>query len=230
MKFKLTFLAIASALLTGCASTNSEYQMYSDVQKSRAQAQAIVEAARWNALAEVAKNGDVTAKVAVAMAVATNNGGGGNNNNNNQQIAPPKHWGDTALQWTSLLLPGFTQLYGISQNSRVAITQSNNSTALGMKQSDNQTNVAISTNAAFTNMNNAGLTAANSIAVNGMNSITDVANTGSNNLTSIGIKLIDTMPLIQPNVTITSTSTSTSTSSTSNNCGSGTSGGTLTCP
>ena len=228
MKFKLALLAIAATLLTGCASTNSEYKMYADVQKSQAQSRAMVEAARWNALAEVAKTGDATAKVAVAMAVATNNGGG--NNNNNQQVAPPKSWGDTALQWTSLLLPGFTQLYGISQNSRVAITQSNNSTALGMKQSDNQANVAVNTNAAFTNMNAAGLTAATGIANTGMTSITSVANTGSNNLTSLGIKLIDTMPLIQPNVTTTTTSTSTSTSATTNNCGSGTSGGTLTCP
>jgi hypothetical protein len=229
MKFKLALIAVAATLLTGCASTNSEYKMYTDVQKSQVQARAMVEAARWNALAEVAKTGDATAKVAVAMAVATNNGGGGNNNNN-QPVVPPKSWGDTALQWTSLLLPGFTQLYGINQNTRVAITQSNNSTALGMKQSDNQANVAVNTNAAFTNMNAAGLTAATGIANTGMTSITSVANTGSNNLTSLGIKLIDTMPLIQPNVTTTTTSTSTSTSATTNNCGSGTSGGTLTCP
>ena len=69
MKFKLTLLAVAATLLTGCASTNNEYQMYSDIQKSRVQAQALVETARWNALAEVARTGDATAKVAVAMAV-----------------------------------------------------------------------------------------------------------------------------------------------------------------
>ena len=145
MKFILTPI-LAAVLLGGCASS-AEYQMYSETHRAQLQANAIVEAAKWQALGEVAKNGDSAAKVAVAMAVATNNSGG-NGNNQRPQIAPPKSNSEIALQWTGLLLPGFTQIYGINQNSRVAITQSNNATTLGMKQSDNQANVAISTNSA----------------------------------------------------------------------------------
>ena len=223
---KRLLLPLAAALLLAGCSNTQEYKMYAETQRGIAQAEAIAEAARWNALQEIAKSGDTTAKVAAAMALQA--GGQRGNSGPRQNIAPPKSSSEIALQWTSLLLPNLTQFYSINRNSAVAIQQSNNATALGIKQSDNQAAVTVNTNAAFANMNSAGLNAASNIATTGITSITSVANTGSNNPTSIGIKLIDTMPLIQPNVTTTTTSTSTST--TTNNCGSGTSGGTLTCP
>jgi hypothetical protein len=224
---KNTLLAITVAVLTvGCA-TNDKYKMYAETQRAIADADARKETARYNALMEIAKQGDTASKVAAVMSIQFNNAGSANSK---QQIAPPTDPGETALRWASVLVPGLAQFYTINQNSKVAITQSNNSTQLGMKQSDNQAAVAVNTNSAFTNMNAAGLTTASSIATTGMTSIVSVANTGSNNLTSTVNNLIGIIPNLQPNITTTSTSTSTSTSSTNHNCGSNTSGGTLTCP
>jgi hypothetical protein len=213
---KNTLLALTVAVLTvGCA-TNDKYRMYAETQRAIADAEARKETARYSALMEIAKQGDTASKVAAVMSIQFNNAGSANSK---QQIAPPTDPGETALRWASVLVPGLAQFYTINQNSKVAITQSNNSTQLGMKQSDNQAAVAINTNTAFTNMNAAGLTAA-----------TSIANTGSNNLTSTVNNLISVIPNLQPNVTTTTTSTSTSTSSTNHNCGSNISGGTLTCP
>jgi hypothetical protein len=222
MKKSLIAAVCGILLLSGCA-TNDKYKMYAETQRAIADAEARKETARYNALMEIAKQGDTASKVAAVMSIQFNNAGSANSK---QQIAPPTDPGETALRWASVLVPGLAQFYTINQNSKVAITQSNNSTQLGMKQSDNQAAVAINTNTAFTNMNAAGLTTASSIATTGMTSITSVANTGSNNLTSTVNNLISVIPNLQPNVTTTSTSTS----STNHNCGSNISGGTLTCP
>jgi hypothetical protein len=120
-------IAIASVVaLTGCAT--AEYAAYADIHKAQAAAQA----ARYQALADIAKQGDTTAKVA---AVITLNQGVAQNQ---PQIAAPKSLGDQLLQWTSILLPSVTQIYGINRQAQVGIAQSNNATALG-----------VSTNAAF---------------------------------------------------------------------------------
>lgn len=176
MKLRLTLVAAAVSFLAGC-STTREYQLYSDAHRAKIQADAMVEAARWNALAEVAKSGDVTAKVAVAMAVQAAGGGKGSNNPA-AGIVPPKSNAELALQWTSLVLPNLTQFYGINRNSAVAMRQSDNATALGIAQSNNQATVTANTNAAFVNMATAGLNTANAIAGSGFASVTNVANTG----------------------------------------------------
>ena len=124
---KLLALAVCSVALTGCA-TNSEYAAYADAHKAQAAAQT----ARFQALADIAKQGDTTAKVAAVMSLQM---GGGQQN---AQIAAPKSWADHALQWTGLLLPTIGQVYTI-----------NKQTSLGMRQSDNATALGVSTNAAF---------------------------------------------------------------------------------
>lgn len=123
---KLLASILAALALTGCAT--AEYQAYADIHKEQAKAQA----ARYAALAEIAKQGDTTAKVA---AVITLNQGAAQSQ---PQIAPPKTLGDHLFQWTGALLPSLTQIYGINKQAQVGITQSNNAAALGM-----------STNAAF---------------------------------------------------------------------------------
>jgi hypothetical protein len=123
---KLLALAVCSVALTGCAT--KEYQAYADAHKAQAAAQT----ARFQALADIAKQGDTTAKVAAVMSLQM---GGGQQN---AQIAAPKSWADYAMQWTGLLLPSLTNIYGI-----------NKQTSLGMRQSDNATALGISTNAAF---------------------------------------------------------------------------------
>jgi hypothetical protein len=225
MKFKLILLAVAATLLTGCA-TNKDYQLYAETQQKIAHSQALTETARYAALAEIAKTGDPGARVAAVMSL--NFGAQGSNNPRVNQVAAPKTFGDTALQWTSVLLPGLTNLYGITANRQIAITQSNNATAVA--KSTNETFATMNGNMATSNtaIANTGMASIVDVAKTGSNNLVSVANTGSNNLTQVTNNLIATIPELRPDVTTTTTSTSTST--TTNNCGSGTSGGTLTCP
>jgi hypothetical protein len=126
---KLLAIAVCALSLTGCAT--KEYQAYADAHKAQAAAQT----ARYQALADIARQGDTTAKVAAVMSLQM---GGGQQN---AHIAAPKSWADHALQWTGLLLPTIGQVYTI-----------NKQTSLGMRQSDNATALGISTNAAFVGM------------------------------------------------------------------------------
>jgi hypothetical protein len=123
---KLLALAVCSVALTGCAT--KEYQAYADVHKAQAQAQA----ARYQALADIAKQGDTTAKVAAVMSLQMGAA------QNQTQIAAPKSFGEQMLQWTAVLLPSVTQIYSVGKQAQVGITQSNNAREIG-----------ISTNAAF---------------------------------------------------------------------------------
>jgi hypothetical protein len=118
-------LTLCALSLTGCAT--NQYQAYADAHKAQAAAQT----ARYQALADIAKMGDTTAKVAAVMSLQMGS-------QQNTQINAPKSWADYALQWTGLLLPTFGQVYTI-----------NKQTSLGMRQSDNATALGISTNSAF---------------------------------------------------------------------------------
>jgi hypothetical protein len=124
---KLIAIILTALALTGCAT--AEYQAYADAHKSQAAAQT----ARYQALAEIAKQGDTTAKVAAVMSLQM-----GGQQQQTSQIAAPKSWADHALQWTGLLLPTIGQVYSINKQTQVGIVQSNNATTLG-----------VSTNAAF---------------------------------------------------------------------------------
>ena len=218
---KNIILALTVAVTTvGCA-TNKDYQMYAETQQKIAQANAMAETARYAALAEIAKTGDPGARVAAVMSI--NFGAQGSNGPRPNQVAAPKTFGDTALQWTSVLLPSLTQFYGISANRQVAITQSNNATE-----------VAKSTNATITSMNNNMATSNTAIANAGFTAVTNVANTGiaqvgttaAAGLTAVtnvnassntaitnvsnaakdSIKAVaDIIPQLQPNVTTTTT-------------------------
>jgi len=165
-------LAIVSAclLVTGCAST--DYNMYVTAQHKIAQANAAADAAKYAAIAEIAKSGDSSAKVAAVMSLHM--GGGNNNNSQNFQVAAPKSFADTALQWTSVLLPSLTQVYGINANRQVAITQSNNQAA-----------IAQSTNATFTSMSNNQAKSNSDIAGAGFNSVTTTAANGLTATTNV---------------------------------------------
>lgn len=116
---------LAVLTLSGCA---HEYAAYAEAHKAQAAAQT----ARYQALADIARQGDTTAKVAAVMSLQM----GGQQQGT--QINAPKNWADYALQWTGLLLPTFGQVYSV-----------NKQTSLGMRQSDNATAVAVSTNSAF---------------------------------------------------------------------------------
>ena len=190
---KLKLLAISSVIaLTGCAT--KDYALYAETQQKIAQAQAMSDAARYAALAEIAKQGDSAAKVAAVMSLQM--GGGSGSGPRVNQVAPPKSMGETALQWTSVLLPSLTQFYGIAANRQVAITQSNNQAAIA--QSTNSTFATMSNNqatsntaianaglTAATNIANSGLTAVTTTAANGLTATTNVANSGLTAVTTV---------------------------------------------
>lgn len=224
MKNKIKLLAIltATVALVGCGTTE-QYKMYAETQKSIAQANAMAETARYAALAEIAKTADPGARVAAVMSI--NFGAQGGSGPRVQQIAPPKTFGETALQWTSVLLPSVTSLYGISANRQVAVTQSNNAAAVA--QSTNATiatmngNMATSNTAiansgftAVTNVANtgiaqvgataaAGLTAVTAVNASSNTAITNVSNAANNSIKAVA----DVIPQLQPNVTTTTTTT-----------------------
>jgi hypothetical protein len=221
---KLAFVTIALLALTGCA-TNKDYQLYAETQQKIAQAHAMAETARYAALAEIAKTADPGARVAAVMSI--NFGAQGGNSPRVNQVAAPKTFGDTALQWTSVLLPSVTSLYGINANRQVAITQSNNQAAVA--QSTNATfatmnsNMATSNTAiansgftAVTNVANAGiaqvgttaaagLTAVTTVNANSNTAITNVANAANDSIKAVA----DIIPQLQPNVTTTTTNNNT---------------------
>jgi uncharacterized protein YceK len=62
---KTLFLLICAAVLSGCASQ----QVCADAAKSVAHANSMAEIAKWNAIQEIAKTGDVTAKVAALQVI-----------------------------------------------------------------------------------------------------------------------------------------------------------------
>jgi hypothetical protein len=222
----LIALAVAASTV-GCA-TNNDYKLYAETQQKIAHAHAMAETARYAALAEIAKTADPGARVAAVMSI--NFGAQGSNSPRVNQVAAPKTFGDTALQWTSVLLPSLTNIYGITANRQIAITQSNNQAAVA--QSTNATfatmngnmatsNTAIA-NAGFTAVTNvantgiaqvgttaaAGLTAVTTVNANSNTAITSVANAANTSIQAVA----DVIPQIQPNVT-----TSTTTSTTTNN-------------
>lgn len=135
-RLAMTGLAVISLALTGCAT--QDYQHYAQAQMAMAQAKSTADQARYTALARIAESGDSVARVAAVMSLA---GLGDGARQAPSTVAAPTAPGSTALQWASILVPGVTQAWGISQQVKLGMRQSDNSTALGM-----------STNAAFVGM------------------------------------------------------------------------------
>ena len=187
---------LTMTLLAGCASSGpSQYQLYSETQKAIAQAHAVAETARYNALLEIAKNGDSAAKVAAVLSIQMGGGGGGAARQA-PMITPPESTSDTMLRWAGVLLPTVTQSLGIAANvyaantqKQIAITQSNNAAATAA--STNNAFTAMSTNMANSNTNIAkagfdALGAANTAIVNISNaSITGISNTANAGITGV---------------------------------------------
>jgi len=220
MKLRIAMIAATVMLLTGCA-TNNDYKLYAETQQKIAHAHAMAETARYAALAEIAKTADPGARVAAVMSL--NFGAQGSNGPRVNQVAAPKTFGDTALQWTSVLLPSVTSLYGINANRQVAITQSNNQAAVA--QSTNATMASMNSNmatsntaiatagfTAVTNVANTGIAQVGTTAAAGLTAVTNVnasSNTAITNVSNAArdsIKAIsDVIPQLQPNVTTTTT-------------------------
>ena len=192
--FRYFTLPVLVLAMSGCA--HKEYQAYADVHKAQAAAQT----ARFQALADIARQGDTTAKVAAVMSLQM-----GGNGQQGQQVAAPKSWSDYALQWTGLLLPTVGQIYTI-----------NKQTGLGMRQSDNATALGISTNNAFVGMAGkiqapaANVTTIGGNGVIGSGSYTIGANSGTNSgntgrLAGGAITDNTAIPTVVPTTTTTTT-------------------------
>jgi PBP1b-binding outer membrane lipoprotein LpoB len=194
---RLIAIILCALSLTGCA--NKAYLAYVDAHKAQAEAQK----ARYQALADIAQQGDTTAKVAAVMSLQM---GGGQQNT---QIAMPKDWADYALQFIGMTLPTFGQIYTV-----------NKQTTLGMRQSDNATALGLSTNSAFVNIASkiqapaANVTTIGGNGVIGSGTYSIGANSGSNSGNSgrlAGGSITDNTAT--PTV-VTSTNTTTTTTTT----------------
>ena len=197
--------------LTGCAHT--EYTAYAEAQKARASA----DAARYAALAEIAKMGDTTAKVAAVISLNVQG-------NQQPQMAMPRSWADYALSFTGALLPVMGQMYAVNKQTNLGIRQSDNATLLGISQANSNRDVQTATVTGFSSMAGLGFKATSDIAANikqpqpnitisgtgivGGGTLSTTTNTMSNSTGVLG-----TGSYMTDNRPSTSTSTSTSTSS-----------------
>lgn len=217
MKFKLLSSIIALSALTGCAT--NEYALYADTQKAIAQARAVSEAARFNALAEIAKTGDSAAKVAAVISLNMQSQSQGGQ----QIVAAPKTFGDIALQWTSLLLPNLTQIYGINKNADVSISQSNNAALVARSTNEAFVGIASKIQAPQANVSTTNTTT-NTSTIGGNN------NAGSNSGNSGRVAAGDmtdntsTPTVVKPEIVNTTTTNTTTNNTNSNNTTTGTGG------
>jgi|Laugrespbdmm15dd_1035085.scaffolds.fasta_scaffold22012_2 hypothetical protein len=66
---KLLLIMLSAVVLSGCA-TSDNYKQYAETQKLVANARAMTEAARIQAITEIAKTGDMSAKIAAVMSLS----------------------------------------------------------------------------------------------------------------------------------------------------------------
>jgi hypothetical protein len=196
MKKTLIAALCGIALLSGCA-TGDEYRQYAEAQKSMANARAMSEAARYQALAEIAKSGDTAAKVAAVMTLQQ---GGPGQPQQNHQIGMPESWSDKALRWAQVIVPTATQtltaVYTVKKQTDLAMAQSNNAAAtaastnstfasMNTNMANSNTSIAAAGFNAVTTVANSGLAATTTTAANGMTGITTVANNGLTAVTNV---------------------------------------------
>ena len=193
----------------GCASGPSNYALYADTQAKIAQANAVADTARYNALLEIAKNGDSAAKVAAVLSIQMGQGGGAARPQ--QMIAAPEDWDTKLLKWAGVVVPAAmqglaigAQIHAANTQKQIAVTQSNNAAATA--QNTNNTFATMSTNmatsntniakagfdavgaasTALTNVATAGLTATQNTATAGISQVGSTALAGFNNSTILG--------------------------------------------
>ena len=126
---KKVFAVTSLVFLAGCSTAGDYYKSVDNTNARNVEiavASARAEEARYKALAEIAANGDATAKVAATMALAL----GGSRQTVQAAVAQPMQ--SEALQWASVLVPGVTQGLSIYYNTKAMINSNDNATALGM--------------------------------------------------------------------------------------------------
>lgn len=132
---RILFLSLLSIGLTGCASM-TDYSLYAQTQQMIAQERAKSEIARYNALKEIAKNGDSAAQVAAVITLNQQQ-----SNSIHQQVSAPTNLHDTVLKWASIVIPSAVQVYGIGKNADIAINNSNNSKEVSINNNESMVNM-----------------------------------------------------------------------------------------
>jgi hypothetical protein len=109
-----TILGLLAALfaLSGCA-----YDAYLQASKAQAEAYAVAQTARYNALAKIAEGGDATARVAATFALAMGQAAP------MPQVAPPKDGWDYALAIADRLITVGGVIYPAKMSRDVAMAQ-----------------------------------------------------------------------------------------------------------
>lgn len=152
-------IVLAFSALSGCAS--NDYREYAAAQTEMATAKASAEIARWKAMEEIGKSGDTTARVAAMMAMQSQGAGSGQQ----QHIAPPKSFAEEARNWLGIIVSPLVQGYGIHENTRAQIRQSDNTARLG--ESTNATFLGIAGRIPATSLPNVTYNAAAGSVING---------------------------------------------------------------
>ena len=111
-----TLIILCALALTGCA---SDYRLYADASAKSEIARHNADAAKYRAMADIAAQGDASAKVAAVMAIALGQQGA----QQAAQLRPPEHATGTLLQWAQVLVNPLTQMYGSYSARRVGEAQ-----------------------------------------------------------------------------------------------------------
>lgn len=159
-------LAVAGlAVLTGCASSK-EYTSYLAAHQAAHESRATAEKARFDAIAEIAKNSaDPAARTAAVMALAMAK--------SESQVAPPAPPQNEMLQWASVFVPALTNLGANFFTYR-----------LGMVNSNNAAQTTTAAYSAFGSIATAGFNSNATIASHIQAPAANVTTTTTNNTTS----------------------------------------------
>jgi hypothetical protein len=132
---KVALVLVSVVFLTACAST--DYVLYAETQKHIASARSAAEIARYQALAEIAKSGNETARVAAVITLNQ-----GTQADSSPRVAAPESTGDKVLKWASVLVPSLTQLYATNKQAEVSVTNSNNNVEIARSSNQTLTSIA----------------------------------------------------------------------------------------
>lgn len=193
-------LAVAGlAVLTGCASSK-EYTSYLAAHQAAHESRATAEKARFDAIAEIAKNSaDPAARTAAVMALAMAK--------SESQAVPPAPPQNEMLQWASVFVPALTNLGANFFTYR-----------LGMVNSNNAAQTTTAAYNAFGSMATAGFNSNATIASHIQAPAANVTTTTTNNTTSNQTTSNTT------NNTTTNNTTTTTTNSNNRTCNGGVGG------
>ena len=127
---------IVTVLTVGCATGGTEYY---DAMRRAAEAQAVVQEARYDALSKLALSGDSGAASAAVMAIALTR----------EDPIVPQFIESDALKWAQVMVPSMTTLGGLWFQTDLAKTQSNNSKDIQLASFESQQAIQLGTQATY---------------------------------------------------------------------------------